>query len=103
MAGFAGGVPLDARELQQVEHEVALILAHTERPVEVYAATLEAIGRCLGWELGAVWETDPRTRRLRCVRTWHIGEHVSELEALSEQLELEAGEGLPGRVLVSGE
>ena len=31
------------------------------RPVEVYEAVLEAIGSSLGWELGAVWEVDPRT------------------------------------------
>ena len=103
MAGFAGGVPLDARELQQVEHEVALILAQTERPVEVYAATLETIGRCLGWELGAVWETDQRTKRLHCVRTWHAGEAATEFEEFSEQIDLEPGQGLPGRVVLSGE
>ena len=47
--------------LQRVDHAVARILAETERPVEVYAAVLEAIGRSLGWELGAVWEVSPRT------------------------------------------
>ena len=35
------------------------ILAETERPVEVYEAALEAIGRPLRWQLGAVWELDP--------------------------------------------
>ena len=48
-------VIVGAQILQRVEHEVAQILAETEVPVEVYAATLEAIGRALGWELGAVW------------------------------------------------
>jgi hypothetical protein len=47
-------VMVDAQILQRVEHEVAQILAETEAPVEVYAAALEAIGRALGWELGAV-------------------------------------------------
>ena len=49
----------DAPSLQRVEHEVARILAETERPVEVYAATLDVIGRSLGWGLGAVWEVGP--------------------------------------------
>jgi len=60
----------DADALLGVEHEIARILAETEQPVEVYAAALEAIGRSLGWELGAVWETGPGDDRLRCVRTW---------------------------------
>jgi hypothetical protein len=51
-------------ELRRVEHAVARILAETERPVEVYEAALEAIGRPLGWQLGAVWELDPADRRL---------------------------------------
>src|SRR6476469_7959659 len=103
--GVASELPMtvivDAQILQRVEHEVAQILAETEAPVEVYAATLEAIGRALGWELGAVCETGPDDRRLRCVRTWHAGAGAPEFEALSERLTLDIGEGLPGRVLAS--
>ena len=86
-----------------MEHEVARILAETEQPVEVYAAALAAIGRCLDWELGSVWEADPKGERLHCVKTWHAGVVVTEFEALSERLELGLGEGLPGRVLLTGE
>jgi PAS domain S-box-containing protein len=93
----------DARELQRIEHEVARILAETENPVEVYAAMLEAIARSLGWELGAVWEVGPQDKRLRCVRTWHAGGRATRFEALSARLTLAAGDGLPGRVLESGE
>ena len=92
----------DAQSLQRVEHEVAKILAETEAPVEAYAAMLEAIGRVLEWELGAVWEVRPDDRRLRCVCTWHAGDGAPEFEALSERLTLGPGEGLPGRLLVSG-
>jgi PAS domain S-box-containing protein len=90
-------------ELRRVEHAVARILAETERPVEVYEAALEAIGRPLGWQLGAVWELDAREGVLRCVRTWHAGARAKEFQALSEALALGSGEGLPGRVLASGE
>jgi PAS domain S-box-containing protein len=90
-------------ELRRVEHAVARILAETERPVEVYEAALEAIGRPLGWRLGAVWELDPAEERLRCVRTWQTGVPEPEFLALSEALVLGPGEGLPGRVLESGE
>jgi PAS domain S-box-containing protein len=93
----------DAHALQRVEHEVAQILAETEAPVEVYEATLAAIGRSLGWPLGAVWEVRPDDLRLRCARTWHEGDDASEFELLSERITLAPGEGLPGRVLASGE
>ena len=93
---------MDAQSLQRVEHEVAQILAETEGPVEVYAAALDAIGRTLGWELGAVWEVGPADERLRCVCTWHAGDGAPEFEALSERLTLERGEGLPGRLLETG-
>jgi PAS domain S-box-containing protein len=93
----------DSRELQRVEHAVARILAETDRPVEVYAAVLEAIGGSLGWELGAVWEVNGDAQRLRCVCTWHAGEGAPEFEALSERIALGPGEGLPGRVFVSAD
>jgi len=89
------------RDLRRVEHSVARILAETDRPVEVYEATLEAIGRPLRWDLGAAWELDAPEGRLRCVRTWHAGARADELQALSEALTLRAGEGLPGRVLAT--
>jgi PAS domain S-box-containing protein len=98
-----GGRLADSRKLQHVEHAVAQILAETDRPVEVYAAVLEAIGGSLGWEFGAVWEVGPDDERLRCVRIWHAGEGAPAFEALSERIALDPGEGLPGRVLVSGE
>jgi PAS domain S-box-containing protein len=90
-------------DVQRVEHAVARILAENDRPVEVYAAVLEAIGSSLGWELGAVWETGPHDELLRCLRTWHAGQGAPEFEALSERMALAPGEGLPGRVLDSGE
>jgi PAS domain S-box-containing protein len=93
----------DAQALQRVEHEVARILAETERPVEVYAAALDAIGWSLGWELGNVWEVGPGDERLRCVVTWHAGLAAPEFQQLSNSIALEPGEGLPGRVLATGE
>ena len=96
-------VIVDAQRLQRVEHEVARILAETDVPVEVYLATLDSIGRSLHWELGSVWETEPGDAGLRCVCTWHSADGAPEFEALSARLTLEPGEGLPGRVLMTGE
>jgi PAS domain S-box-containing protein len=93
----------DARELRRVEHAVARILAQTELPVEVYEATLEAIGRALGWLLGAVWEVDASDGRLHCVGIWNVADRAAEFEALTRSVALTPGDGLPGRVLASGE
>lgn len=102
--GRAGTRFAGAGRIQRVEHAVARVLAETDRPVEVYAAVLQVIGSSLGWELGAVWETGPDDDSfLRCVRTWHAGAGAPEFEALSERLTLASGEGLPGRVVGSGE
>src|SRR4051794_36432911 len=96
------GGSADARELRRVEHAVARILAETERPVEVYEATLEAIGRGLGWRLGVVWGLDAADGLLRCVGAWHATEPAEEFEALSRSLAFAAGEGLSGPVLGRG-
>jgi PAS domain S-box-containing protein len=102
-SGANRGPVTDARDLGRVEHAVARIVAETEQPVEVYDATLKAIGEALQWQLGTAWEVDPRDGCLRCVRTWHTGERPSEFEELSAALTLAPGEGLPGRILLTGE
>ncbi|MGH3478974.1 MAG: PAS domain S-box protein [Nocardioidaceae bacterium] len=86
-----------------MEHAVARILAENDQPVEVYPKVLQVIGTSLGWELAAVWETGPDDELLRCLRTWHAGAGAPEFEAISGRIALAPGEGLPGRVLVSGE
>ena len=96
-------VTVDASALQHVEHEIARILSETDRPVEVYEASLEAIGTAIGWELGAVWEVGPDDDRLRCVRTWQASHGPPEFRELSERIVLMPGEGLPGRVLAHGD
>jgi PAS domain S-box-containing protein len=93
----------DRLDLQRVEHSVARILAETEHPGEAYDAILKVIGGSLGWELGAVWEVDAEDGRLRCVKAWHAGDAAKEFRALSERLVLSPGEGLPGRVVETGE
>ena len=101
--GRVGTQFADVGNIQRVEYAVARILAESDRPVEVYAKVLQVIGSSLGWELGAVWETGPGDDLLRCVRAWHSGGGFPEFEALSERLTLAPGEGLPGRVVESGE
>ena len=66
------GPVADARDLGRVEHAVARIVAETEQPVEVYDATLKAIGDAPTGASGQRGKRfDPRDGRLRCMRTWH--------------------------------
>src|SRR5262245_24961979 len=101
--GGPGARSADGGGFHQVEHAVARILAENNEPVEVYPKVLQAIGTSLGWDLAAVWETGPDDDLLRCLRTWHAGDGAPEFEAISGRIALAPGQGLPGRVLVSGE
>ncbi len=101
--GGPGAPSTNDGDFHQVEHAVARILAENDRPVEVYPKVLQVIGTSLGWELAAVWEAGPDDELLRCLRTWHAGAGAPEFEALSARMALAPGEGLPGRVLVTGD
>jgi hypothetical protein len=108
MTELEGGEEMiaDRLDLQRVEHAVARILAEQDHPLDAYGAVLQTLGSSLEWELGSVWEVDPDDGWLRCVRTWHSGggaRELREFEAMSERLVLAPGEGLPGRVVSSGE
>jgi PAS domain S-box-containing protein len=91
--------------LPRTEHRVARSLAETLDPDEALERALEAIGEGLGWRLGAAWEPPPgNPDGLVCVETWCApGVDADEFVALSRSITLTAGEGLPGRVWVSGE
>jgi PAS domain S-box-containing protein len=83
---------------------VARSLAETADPHDALARALKAIAENLGWRLGAVWEAAPdRPEALRCVELWHTsGADAREFEETSKSMSLAPGEGLPGRVWLSG-
>ena len=93
-------------EIQQrrVVYETACALAESTTLVEAAPRMLEAICRALGWEYGALWRVDRRANVLRCVATWHPRLlQFDEFAAISQQIDLAAGIGLPGRVWASRE
>jgi PAS domain S-box-containing protein len=92
----------DPSVLLKVEHAVARVLAQVPVPARAYGRVLEAIGAALGWEFGAVWEvTGDRT--MRCAAIWTAdGVDGAALAAATRGLEFCRGEGLPGRVWVTG-
>jgi PAS domain S-box-containing protein len=89
--------------LVAVELAVARTLAEAVDAAETYDKVLAEIGKGLGWELGAAWELAPDDG-LRCVAVWQAaGLDLLEFRTLSERITLAPGEGLPGRVLATGE
>ena len=91
----------NAAVLLRTEHAVARVLAEACDEATAYPRLLAAIGESLGWDAGAVWVApDGDAGALRCVETWQGPE---PFEQSSRSLSLAPGEGLPGRVWVSGE
>jgi len=88
----------------RIERAVARGLAQTSAPDEAYAIALAAIGVTLGWTFGAVWEEDESRDVLTAVQTWRRDPTAAEaLAAMTPQLALPRGTGLPGQVWGSGQ
>ena len=64
---------------------------------------LQVIAEQLGWDTGLLWTMDVEAQVLRCAALWSSpASEAGEFEAMSRELALRSGEGLPGRVWASG-
>jgi PAS domain S-box-containing protein len=87
-----------------VQYTVASVLAGSAGFNEAAPLILQAIGDCLGWPVGELWEVDASAQVLRCLKLWHAPNFpVPEFEEASRHRTFAAGVGLPGRVWASGE
>lgn len=100
----------DITERKQAEHRlrvqyaVARVLSEAVSLKAAAPKILEIIGESLGWEAGALWRTNAAAAELHCVEVWHKASiHLEKFEAVSRQLVLSKGMGLPGRVLTQCE
>ena len=91
-----------ARTALSAQSAVARVLAEAEALPEATPRLLEAIGRSLGWEVGAIWTVDARAGVLRCEATWHAAASGEEFETATTASTFALGEGLPGRVWSRG-
>src|SRR3954454_22253871 len=92
----------DAGPLLEAEHAVARVLGNAERLPAAAKELLEAIGKPLGWELGAGWRPDGDAMAMMDV--WSDGSVADrELAAICAIERLERGVGLPGRVWATEE
>lgn len=85
------------------EHAVGRVLAEGDPFADGGAAILEALGRQMGWDVGAIWTLEPGTDELRCTCSWsRAGGSAPRFETLSRAIAMRRGVGLPGRVWETG-
>jgi PAS domain S-box-containing protein len=94
----------DSTRLLRLEHAVARLLADAGTPESIQIPLLDAVGSTLEWEHAAIWE--PREGGgLSCAASWTPDgrSDLDGFEAVTRELHLRIGEGLPGRVWATGE
>jgi PAS domain S-box-containing protein len=104
MAGVCADITerKDAERSLAMQYAVARVLATAPSVGEAGHDLLAAIGRALGWELGAMWRVDEELRVLRLVGEWHAMTSTARFLEESREFLFERGVGLPGRVWASG-
>jgi PAS domain S-box-containing protein len=87
-----------------LQHAVTRVLAEAESIAEAAPKIVQTVCENLGWDCGALWQTDPESQKLHCVESWHRpGLIAPEFEADTRRRTFTKGEGLPGRIWASGE
>jgi len=85
------------------QHALNSILAESPTVGEAIPRVLKAICEAIDWEVGGVWWVDSRKEVLQLLDMWHQPKlDVALFEAMSRAMSFSPGEGLPGRVWVSG-
>ena len=93
-----------AERRQNTQFAVTRVFAESGQLEDAIAPLLQAICEGLAWELGELWYVDPAIKVLRWGGIWHAPSlDVAEFEAVSRQITLSHGSGLPGRVWATGE
>lgn len=90
---------------QRLQAEFAVTRAFVEASSlrEATPRLLGALGECLGLEVGELWSIDPAGHVLRREGAWALpGIDIAELEAAAPDTAFAAGQGLPGRVWLTG-
>ena len=96
---------MTAPAIVRADHAVARILAVTDVDDALYPRVLEAIGQALHWDVGAMWDVPPGDDgALHCAEVWCARDFdPAGFLDVTRQTALAVGEGLPGRVLRTGE
>jgi PAS domain S-box-containing protein len=87
----------------QLQQAAAAAVAGATNARDAYHRAVEAIATELGWSFGSVWQPDGEAE-LRCVALWHADDPcLDEFVALTKDLCLRPGDGLPGLVWRDGQ
>src|SRR5262249_15576038 len=93
-----------ANKALELEYAIVRVLTESSTPAEAAPGMLQLICEDQGWERGAIWNVAQPANVLRCFDVWHRPElEAGAFEALTRSTTLQRGEGLPGRVLASGQ
>ena len=110
----AGGIVGVRREITQrklleqrlvMEHAVTRLLAESDDAADAMSRIIQTICETLGWDCGARWRWDSKSRVLRCVETWSVpAKEVRAFVAESAaQIFAPSSSGLIRRTWSSGE
>ncbi|MGH7899527.1 MAG: PAS domain-containing protein, partial [Candidatus Binatia bacterium] len=89
---------------ESCQHSVTRALAEAETVSEAAARVVQSICECLNWQVGAFWQLDHASVRLRCVNLWHTPSiAIPEFAAASRRIAFSPGIGFPGRVWQRGQ
>jgi PAS domain S-box-containing protein len=92
-----------AEEYFLAQHEVTRVLAESGPSEEAMPRVLQALGECMGWEVGEFWALDAKAQVLRCANLWHVPSiDITEFREVTHQLTFERGAGIPGQVWKQG-
>ena len=85
------------------QYTVASLLAGSWSIREVGPRVIQAVSTVGNWSAGSVWLRNDTTDGFECSITWHEDKPgLAEFAAATEGRPLSEGEGLPGRVIMSG-
>lgn len=96
----------DRARLLQLLQDVTIAANQAETTSEAIQAGLDLICNYTGWPLGHVFYRDQSAEdELRSTQIWSVREpgRFENFRRQTNEIRLKAGEGLPGKVLVSGE
>jgi two-component system CheB/CheR fusion protein len=85
------------------QYTVASLLAGSWSIREVGPRVVQAVATVGNWTVGSIWLRDERTGGLECSITWHDDKPgLGDFAGATEGISLTEGQGLPGRVMISG-
>ncbi|HEX4630399.1 MAG TPA: PAS domain S-box protein [Chthoniobacterales bacterium] len=85
------------------QYTVASLLAGSWSIREVGPRVIQAVSTVGNWSAGSIWLHNPQTGGLECSITWHQDKPgLADFATATEATPLPEGQGLPGRVLISG-